>query len=92
MPRCKITGEPSLGDALRAILADPALAARIEKIQVRLGAHDVFISAVSGGLTRFASAEALREFAKEEAAGKVQTYSTISGVGLASIARLISGR
>jgi hypothetical protein len=89
--RCPITGSPNLGDALRAVLADSTLAASIRCLQVRIGAHDVVLVAIDGRKTRFASAEALAAVAKDTETGKVQTFSQISGRGLASIARLIAG-
>ena len=93
MPRCRLTGAHTFGDALLAILSDPALAARVDGIQVRAGADEACIFAKyrrpKDRYTRFVTAETRAAVVAADRGGQVQGFATLAGAGLVHIAHMI---
>jgi hypothetical protein len=84
---CVITGEGFFGAAVRAILATPALADTIERIEVRRGTNDASIVARDGRVQRFVDHHTAREVADSDQRGDLQVVASLGGLVLAEIAR-----
>jgi hypothetical protein len=85
-PVCQLTGVPTFGMAVQAILSDPELAERVEFIEVRQGFNDGTIYQTDGEITRFTDG------AWYESANRFHITSNIPGVALVALARSLANR
>lgn len=87
---CPVTREGVCGDAVRACLADPVLAARVDRIEVRRGAVDGTIFWRDGRASRFVRFNDRRERRERDARGELRTVAIVGGALLVKLAREIA--
>ena len=81
-PECPITGALVLGSAVQYILADPSLAARIDRIELRQGAEVAAIYAVDGTVSRFTG---------EPRPSTFRVFTVVDGAALFALATDLAG-
>jgi hypothetical protein len=83
-PICQLTGAAIFGEAVQAILADPALAERVEFIDVRQGFNDATIYQTDGEITRFTDG------GWQDYPNRFYVTSNIPGVALVNLAHSLA--
>lgn len=91
---CRLTGMLMFGEAVKALLADPVLAERVQRIEVRRGLNDATIHWRAGDAlhrTRFVSDYDRARADEEDQQGHFRAVSSIGGAMLRELASDLVG-